>query len=64
MSGQPSALTAAGNPSARFGGGGRRALKLRDCNAWSAVAYTEMQVSGAAEAAAGLDTEGGTCGTM
>lgn len=26
------------------GGNGRRALKLRDCNAWSPVAYADMQV--------------------
>ena len=51
----PTLSTAAQN----FGASGRRALKLRDCNAWSAVMYTDMQVSGAAEASAGKETEGG-----
>lgn len=30
----------------RPGGDRRRALKLRDCNAWSPIAYTDMQVGG------------------
>jgi hypothetical protein len=43
--GHPTRLPLGTTPQ-RPGSDGRRALKLRDCNAWSPVAYTDMQVRG------------------